>query len=255
VTAVFGPAYARLYDAMNAAKDYEAECEALERVFARHAERPLRRVLDLGCGTGGHALAFAAAGLDVTGVDRSPQMLELAAAKAERRGSGVTWLLGDARELDLGRRFDAVMMLFAVLGYQRTDADVVAVLDAAHRHLEPGGVIAFDVWDAGAVLAQGPSLTRRELALDGERFERLADGRLEAEAGRCVVDIEIAPARQGEAVPIVAERHEVRFFSRLELESLCTAAGLEIVLVSPWPPDEEGGGEPTWSVLIAARPR
>jgi SAM-dependent methyltransferase len=254
VTTVFGPAYARLYDAMNAAKDYEGECEALERVFAGHARRPLRSVLDLGCGTGGHALAFAAAGLDVTGVDRSPRMLDVAAAKAERRGSGVTWLPGDARELDLGRRYDAVVMLFAVLGYQHTDADVVAVLDTARRHLEPGGVIAFDVWDAEAVLAGGLSVTRRELTLDGARFERLADGRLEAEARRCVVDIEIVP-RPGEAGPIVAERHELRFFSRFELESLCAAAGLEIVQVSPWPPDEPGGDEPTWSVLVAARPR
>jgi SAM-dependent methyltransferase len=253
VTGVFGPAYVRLYDAMNAAKDYAGECAALERVFERHAERRVEGVLDLGCGTGGHALAFAAGGLDVTGVDRSDRMLERAAAKAGTLGLEVNWVHADARALDLGRRFDAVVMMFAVLGYQRTDVDVVATLDAARRHVEPGGVIAFDVWDARAVLAQGPSVTRRELAVDGERFERFADGRLEAEAGRCVVDIEIVAAPR-ENRPVVTERHDVRFFSRAELESLCGAAGLDIVLVSPWPPDEPGNDGPTWSVLVAARP-
>jgi SAM-dependent methyltransferase len=255
VTDVFGPAYARLYDAMNAAKDYETECAVLERVFATHAERPVRSVLDLGCGTGGHALALAAAGLDVTGVDRSQPMLDVAAAKAERRGCAVTWVGADARELDLGRRFDAVVMMFAVLGYQHDDAEVVATLDAARRHVEPGGVVTFDVWDARTVLTVGPSVTRRELTVDGERFERLADGRLQADAGRCVVEIGVAPAHGGGAGPIVTERHEVRFFSPTELERLCATAGLEIVLSAPWPPDGRAGGEPTWSVLVAARLR
>jgi SAM-dependent methyltransferase len=254
VTTVFGPAYARLYDAMNAAKDYEQECAALEHVFATHADRAVRSVLDVGCGTGGHALALAAAGLDVTGVDRSRPMLDVADAKAERRGSAVTWVRADARKLDLGRRFDAVVMMFAVLGYQHDDADVVATLDAARRHVELGGVVVFDVWDARAVLTVGPSVTRRELELGGERFQRRADGRLEAEAGRCVVEIGIAPAHDADAGPIVAERHEVRFFSPAELERLCSAAGLEIVLSSPWPPDRRGG-EPTWNVLVAASPR
>jgi cyclopropane fatty-acyl-phospholipid synthase-like methyltransferase len=57
-------------------------------------------VLDIGCGTGEHALLLASAGLDVTGVDFSPTAIELAEQKRKRRGAEVgfeqadflTWL-------------------------------------------------------------------------------------------------------------------------------------------------------------------
>ena len=48
--------YARFYDVLYRDKDYAAECRYLERIFDRHSPRRVRSVLDLGCGTGGHAL-------------------------------------------------------------------------------------------------------------------------------------------------------------------------------------------------------
>jgi len=51
-------AYASSYDGLYRDKDYEAECDFLEQIFARYARAPIRTILDLGCGTGGHALAL-----------------------------------------------------------------------------------------------------------------------------------------------------------------------------------------------------
>ena len=86
-----------------------------------------------------------------TGVDRSEAMLELARAK---KGSAAArpdrpapkFLAGDLRTLQLGERFDAVLMMFAVLGYQTTDADVSAAMRTVASHLRPGGVFICDVW-------------------------------------------------------------------------------------------------------------
>ena len=116
---VFGNAYASAYDDLYADKDYEAECDVVERIFAGYADGPVRSVLDLGCGTGGHAKLLARRDCQVTGVDASSEML----ARARERGNSVpgsppTDLQGDVRTLELGRQFDAVLMLFAVLGYQ-----------------------------------------------------------------------------------------------------------------------------------------
>src|SRR5205814_7072190 len=81
---LFGPLYASAYDALHEDKDYERECDLFERTFDELAAGGVRRVLDLGCGTGGHAIPLARRGYDVVGVDRSEAMLARAADKAAR---------------------------------------------------------------------------------------------------------------------------------------------------------------------------
>jgi SAM-dependent methyltransferase len=68
------------------------------------------RVLDVGCGTGEHALLAAELGLDATGLDSSPRAIAIAQDKADRRGLPVHFLVGDALDLgSLGERFDTVV--------------------------------------------------------------------------------------------------------------------------------------------------
>jgi SAM-dependent methyltransferase len=76
-------------------------------------------VLDVGCGTGEHALLAASLGHDALGVDISPRAIELARAKAADRGLTARFLVWDALRLpELGEHFDTVLDcgLFHVLG-------------------------------------------------------------------------------------------------------------------------------------------
>ncbi|MEP6999757.1 MAG: methyltransferase domain-containing protein, partial [bacterium] len=79
----FGAAYAEQYDLLYQDKNYDAEVALLERLFRAHDLKGTA-VLDLGCGTGQHAIRLAQHGYEVTGVDRSPQMLRIARVKAEQ---------------------------------------------------------------------------------------------------------------------------------------------------------------------------
>ena len=79
--AVFG-SYAQFYDSFYRDKDYAGECDFLEQMFSRHATATVREILDLGCGTGGHVLRLLERGYDVSGVDRSEEMLASARHKA-----------------------------------------------------------------------------------------------------------------------------------------------------------------------------
>jgi predicted TPR repeat methyltransferase len=83
----FGIGYAEVYDAIYHDKDYATECDLVERVLSANAAAPMRRILDLGCGTGRHADLLAERGYEVVGVDRSPHMIEQARARAEKRRS------------------------------------------------------------------------------------------------------------------------------------------------------------------------
>jgi SAM-dependent methyltransferase len=88
------------------------------------------KLLDVGCGTGAHTAAFAAAGWDTTGVDLSEDQLRLA------RGRGVEVLQADAARLPFeDASFDAAVSIFT-----HTDVDdfAAAVRETA-RVLRPGG--------------------------------------------------------------------------------------------------------------------
>ena len=68
------------------------------------------RVLDVGCGTGEHALMAAAMGLPATGIDASPAAIKLARARALERGLDARFLEWDALDLPaLGEQFDTVV--------------------------------------------------------------------------------------------------------------------------------------------------
>jgi SAM-dependent methyltransferase len=68
------------------------------------------RVLDIGCGTGEHALMAADLGLDVTGIDSSPRAIQLAEKKARERNLDPRFLVGNALELDSrNERYDTVL--------------------------------------------------------------------------------------------------------------------------------------------------
>jgi len=96
------------------------------------------RVLDVGCGTGEHALLAAELGLEATGLDSSPRAIAMAQDKADRRGLPVRFRVGDALDLgSLGERFDTVVDsgLFHVFDDERR-ADYVRNLGLV---TSPGG--------------------------------------------------------------------------------------------------------------------
>ena len=253
----FGAAYASAYDALYADKDYEAECDVLEEVFCAHAASDVRSVLDLGCGTGAHAVRLSQRGYEVTGVDVSPAMLNHAREKAEAatypaKSVRPSFRLGDIRSLDLGRTFDAVVMMFAVLGYQLTNEDVLATLGCARRHLSPGGVLVFDVWYGPAVARIGPTQRVKVFDTDGHRVIRVADADMDERHGVCRVSYRLWELADDRVVGEAAENHVVRFFYPMELGLLLEQTGFELRRLSAFPDVASDANADTWNALVVS---
>lgn len=254
----FGHDYSGFYDWLYADKDYAGECDRLEALFRRMGRAPVRSILDLGCGTGGHALPLAGRGYAVIGVDRSADMIAQAEQKAAAPGfagdhPAPVFQQADLKDLALGRRFDAVLMMFAVLGYQTSNAEVAAALAAARRHLDPGGLLAFDVWYGPAVLSQRPIERRKVLESPQGALQREATPELDVRRHVCVVHYRLQLAEAGRPPQEFAEDHTMRYFFPMELEQFLAAAGFELAHLSDFTDLDAEPTTDTWNVLACAR--
>jgi SAM-dependent methyltransferase len=137
----FGPGYLALYDAYLAERT-PVEVDQLEALLRIH---PPRRVLDLPCGQGRHSIELARRGYEVTGVDLSSFMLEVAKKRAAAAGVEVRWLEGDMRRPIRGESFDVILNLFTSFGYFADPADDQRVLTAGAAMLAPGGRLLLEV--------------------------------------------------------------------------------------------------------------
>lgn len=253
-TQVFGD-YASYYDTLYQDKDYEAECDFVEGLFKAHAVGEVKSVLDLGCGTGGHALPFIERGYSVTGVDRSEGMLDAARAKANAAGVELPLHQGDVRDLDLKQTFDAVIFMFAVVAYQTTNADLSGALRSARRHLEPGGLLFFDTWYGPAVLADPPTDRVKEMAHpeDGTRILRMTHPVHDVLAQTIAVNFHVLHLDGETVVDEVRESHGMRYLFPQELLFHLEQAGFELAEVCPFMHAGAEMSDAYWDMAVVAR--
>lgn len=192
--------------------------------LALAAELGARRVIDLGCGTGVIACALAQRGLEVTGVEPSPEMLRV--ARQRDGGELVRWIEGDGSAIEDIEADLAIMTAHVAQVIHDEEAWRVA-LAGLHRALRPGGQLAFESRnpEARAWLGWVPERSY-------QRIDDMADGPLEVwfellEAAGDLVRYEIHYrfARTGEEL---VSDGTLRFRSREALTSSLAAAGFSM---------------------------
>ena len=118
--------------------------DEVEFLLRELSPAPGSLILDVGCGTGRHALSLAREGYRVIGFDLSRGMLQQAQLNAERTGLAVTWVQGDASTLPFTQFADAVVCLceggFGLLGSKDNPLfHEMSILKGMFLALKPGG--------------------------------------------------------------------------------------------------------------------
>lgn len=123
------------------------------------------RILDIACGKGRHSKVLADAGMDVCGIDLSPNSIQAAAAN---QGPHLRFAVHDMRIPFAHEQFDLAVNLFTSFGYTALDADDLDALKATYAALKPGGLFVQDYLNATPVLNSLPQ--QRELTRNNVRF-------------------------------------------------------------------------------------
>ncbi|MDP9179460.1 MAG: class I SAM-dependent methyltransferase [Gemmatimonadota bacterium] len=198
-------------------------------------------ILELGCGTGRILIPAARSGMEITGVDRSPRMLAQCRARLDEESpevqENVTLVQADMRAFDLGTRFSLITLPFRPLQHLISVSEQIATLKAIHRHLEPGGLLVFDVFNPKIQYL----LEDRSVEGEDTSGATLPDGRTFRRTGRVVAvhiadqysEIELIYYVRGAdgTTQRLVQGFPMRWYWRYELEHLLARCGFRVKAV------------------------
>lgn len=248
--------YARYYDLLYKDKDYAGEAGHVSQVLQRNVPRA-QSVLELGCGTCGHAVHLAALGYSICGIDRSRQMLDQAGTRLkdlpEQVASRISFHVGDIRYARLGVSYDAVIALFHVINYMPTNEDLEAAFEVAKSHLKSGGIFLFDCWYGPAVLTDRPSVRVKRMEDQWTSVVRVAEPLMVANENlvRVAYQVFVRDKATG-SLETFEETHVMRYLFKPEVEWLLHRAGFKPVDCFEWMTGRLPGFD-TWSVCFVAQ--
>lgn len=127
------------------ARDVSHEIDFLSSVYRRYIGRQLQSVLDLACGPGYHARAFARRGVRAVGLDLHPEMIRFAAEQASSDGVQVDWIAADMRHFQLAKPVDMAICMFDGIDALVKNEDLVLHLRSVGSSLNPQGLYLIDL--------------------------------------------------------------------------------------------------------------
>jgi SAM-dependent methyltransferase len=207
--------------------------------FRTVVEQGAGPALDVGCGTGRTLLDFLAQGLDIDGLDNSPEMLALCRAKGEAAGFDMNGRLycGQMQALDLPRRYATIFVPSTSIQLLTDPTDLDRTFAAFHNQLKQGGRIAVSFrtvpwnaeWPAGKEPADGEwSVWLRDAKgerSDGAIVRRWFRGRWHPEAQRSDGEYRYEVTKDGVVIDVDGLGEDFRVCSLDEALARAAAAG------------------------------
>jgi SAM-dependent methyltransferase len=238
--------YSKYYDLLYKDKNYKEESQYVIKKIKQFAP-DAAQILELGSGSGSHAHYFCEAGYEVTGIERSPEMVAIAKAK---RIIGFNPIIGDISSFELQQQFDVTLSLFHVISYLTENKSLIDCFKTSHKQLNSNGIFMFDIWYSPAVYHQKPETRIKRLEDDAIEIVRLAESKIESETNVVEVNFEvIIKDKATQTSETITEEHLMRHFSIPEIKILAAFTGFEVVLAEEFL-TESTPSKDTWGVFF-----
>lgn len=219
--------YAYYYNLIYNDKNYKEEAEQIASLLRKYGcTRENATVLNLGCGTGRHDAELDKLGYQMTGIDMSEDMIQIAKGSSKLFAMNAEFEVADIREYDPCKRYDAVISLFHVMSYQNENADVMKAFTTAAKALDKGGIFIFDAWYGPGVLSDKPSVRVKQVEDKENIVYRYAHPIMYAEENIVDVCYDVLVINKKDATAKqIKEVHKMRYFFVPEVTMLLEMAG------------------------------
>jgi len=246
--------FATTYDTFYSSKDDEGECVFLEQLFNRFSQSKVYKIIDLGCGTGRHAVNLARRGYQVIALDRSIDMVNETKQKVQtyHLDNQIRVQQADITSFQLGETADAAICMFSVLGYQNTNEALFNTLKTTRAHLHRKGLFIFDVWYGPAVLSERPENRVKIIDSGTSRLIRIATPTMLPQVDTVIVSYQLYEISQDHLVHESTEDHPVRYFFLPEIEFFLSQAGFRLTHTCPFLDLDGEVSSKSWTIAVVA---
>lgn len=249
----FEASYAHYYDLIYRHKDYAAECDILCALIARFTSGKPKKILDIGCGTGGHALILARRGYEVFGIDASHAMISIAKDKARKNGVRGMFAQASMQDFHLGWNFDVILCMFNAINYLTTQAELITALSNVGRHLNKEGLFLFDFRNGVACLTSYKRRTVRRVTSDGMEFVRISKNSIEPIPQLFHTTYNCSVCFADGRVETFQEHHTLRFLYPQEISHYLEDTGFEVLHMCPFMEIDAPLRPETFNVMVVAK--
>ncbi|MEI8230002.1 MAG: class I SAM-dependent methyltransferase [Candidatus Peregrinibacteria bacterium] len=210
---------AKYYDRIYSWKNYRKEVKKLESLIHQYQQSSGKRLLEVGCGTGGH-LNFLQKNFDCMGVDLNPEML----MEARKKLKAVPLKKADMTTLNLRKKFDVILCLFSSIGYARTKSDLKRTIENFSKHLVTGGVVIIEPWfQREEVKKWHPDLT----IYDGSDTKIARIGATTVKGDCTVTEMSYLIGDADGKIWHTQDQHVMRLFEKKKVLNMMEKAGLD----------------------------
>ena len=185
-------------------------------------------VLDLGCGTGSLTEILAREGYDMTGIDLSPDMLQIAMEKRMESGRDILYLNQDMREFELYGTVRAIISICDSMNYLLEKKDLVQTLRLANNYLDPGGIFIFDL---NTEHKYRDILGQCTIAEDREESSFIWDNNFNEETGINEYNLSLFIQEEEDLYRKYQETHYQKAYSLDEVKAAVKEAGMELAAI------------------------
>lgn len=226
--------YAYYYNAFYKDKDYRGEAQIVKNFLDNYSGREKYKVLDLGCGTGAHDIELAKyvgeSKINITGIDISSQMIQIAKQSAQRENCNINFEVADIRDYSTEQKYDAVVSLFHVMSYQNSNSDFLKALSTAKSALKKDGIFIFDIWYGPGVLSDKPAVRVKKVEDENYILYRIARPEMHVEENVVDVNYEVLIVEKSTGITReIEEIHKMRYFFIPEIKYYLEQSGFEFV--------------------------
>jgi SAM-dependent methyltransferase len=243
--------YSKYYDLLYSDKDYSEESDYIMNILIDNSTFKNQKILELGGGSGNHALYLSKYFDEIFGVELSSSMVEIAKG---RNIPNYRVKQGDICTNHYPQeKFDCAISLFHVISYLNTNEQIINCFNAVNEQLKTGGVFVFDVWYTPAVYHLKPETRVKKMEDNDVIVTRIAQPTMDYI--NCIVNVNYSifiEEKKNNTFTKIEEFHKMRHFTSQEIKLFAEICGFELITSEEFLTKRETSNE-TWGVLYVLK--
>ncbi len=224
----FAKYYDQVYDSFY---DYKKECDNLEKLFKEFSKTPPKDILDIGCGTGSHAIELTKRGYKVTGIDFSKAMIDKGMKKARNEKVEIDFQVMDMRNMEFSSKFDMVICMFGVYDYLIKDEDINLFFNGLISSLKKNSLFIFEFWNKEEATQGYRNWVKCKDNSKGITIIRLAESRFNPKTNISTVRMEFFSFDKSRVLDSFVETHKLRSYSVSEIKHILSDNGFDLIRI------------------------